>query len=78
MNAWFELSIYNGYSKKILPKIESFLVQVGRRKFLTPLYRAFKSTDQIDIARNIYEKARPNYHSVARGTMDKLLAQTEG
>lgn len=71
--AWFEVSIKNGYSNNILTNIEKFLVSVGRRKFLTPLYRAFKEKGQLEIARDIYKKARPNYHSVSTQTMDKLL-----
>ena len=53
--------------------MEQFLVEVGRRKFLTPLYRAMKETDNLDMARDIYRKARPGYHAVATGTMDELL-----
>jgi hypothetical protein len=30
-------------------------------------------TEQIEMALNIYNQARPNYHSVATGTMDELL-----
>lgn len=71
--AWFEVSIKNGYANNILPNIEKFLVSVGRRKFLTPLYRAFKEEGQLEVARNIYKKARPNYHSVSTQTIDNLL-----
>ena len=71
--AWFEQSIRSGYSNQNLPAIESFLVRIGRRKFLTPLYRAFKETGQLGTAQAIYAKARPNYHSVSRSTMDALL-----
>lgn len=73
LNVWFELAIRNGYSDRILPKIETFLVEVGRRKFLTPLYRSFKETGQLETARDIYRKARPNYHSISRKTMEDLL-----
>ena len=58
LDAWFDLAIHNGYSKEILPKIEQFLIHVGRRKFLTPLYRAFKETGQLETARMIYDKAK--------------------
>ncbi|MFK7931986.1 MAG: M1 family metallopeptidase, partial [Saprospiraceae bacterium] len=75
--AWYELSIRNGFSKNIMPQISKFLVSVGRRKFLTPLYRAFKETEQLEVARSIYDLARPNYHSVSRMTMDALLEVTE-
>lgn len=71
--AWFEVSIKNSYAYKILSKIERFLTSVGRRKFLTPLYRAMKENGMIEDAQDIYAKARPNYHSVSRGTIDALL-----
>ncbi|MEO0404648.1 MAG: leukotriene A4 hydrolase C-terminal domain-containing protein, partial [Bacteroidota bacterium] len=70
--AWLEQSIKKQY-QPAYPRVEQFLVSVGRRKFLTPLYRAMKETDQMDMAVDIYSKARPNYHSVATGTMDELL-----
>ncbi|GJM33225.1 MAG: aminopeptidase [Saprospiraceae bacterium] len=73
LDAWFEVAIRNGYAEKILPKIEAFLVNVGRRKFLTPLYRAFKESGQLDIAESIYKKAAPNYHAVSRGSIESLL-----
>ncbi|MCB0568058.1 MAG: leukotriene A4 hydrolase C-terminal domain-containing protein, partial [Phaeodactylibacter sp.] len=66
-------AIGNGYASQIRPQIEAFLVRVGRRKFLTPLYRAYKENGQLETAKEIYEKARPNYHAVSRNTMDKLL-----
>ena len=72
--AWYELSIRNGYfQENNLPQIEKFLVNVGRRKFLTPLYRALKESGHLKIAQDIYKKARPNYHSVSTATMDALL-----
>ncbi|HFC00706.1 MAG TPA: M1 family peptidase [Phaeodactylibacter sp.] len=71
--AWFEVAIKNGYAKHILPNIEKFLVSVGRRKFLTPLYRAFKENGMLKTAKDIYKKARPNYHAVSTQTLDKLL-----
>lgn len=70
--AWFRPAIMNKY-KPAYPKIESFLTTVGRRKFLTPTYRAMKESGQIDWAREVYAKARPNYHAVAVETMDELL-----
>ena len=70
--AWLEQSIRSGY-EPAYDRLKSFLVDVGRRKFLTPLYKAMIETDQQDMAMAIYAKARPNYHSVATGTMDELL-----
>ena len=69
---WLEQSILKDY-EEAYPRLEEFLVNVGRRKFLTPLYKAMKNTGKLEMAREIYEKARPNYHSVATTTMDDLL-----
>tara|TARA_B110000879_G_scaffold122713_1_gene162406 strand:- start:104 stop:1984 length:1881 start_codon:yes stop_codon:yes gene_type:complete len=70
--AWLEQAILKNHVESY-PRLETFLVNVGRRKFLTPLYKAMLETDQTKMALNIYEKARPSYHSVATGTMDELL-----
>jgi len=69
---WYELAIENNY-EEAYPAIEEFLINVGRRKFLTPLYKKMIETDQTDWAKEIYEKARPNYHSVSYNTIDALL-----
>ena len=70
--AWMEQAIRSNYTPAY-PRVESFLIEVGRRKFLTPLYRAMKETGQMEMALDIYGKARGGYHSVATGTMDELL-----
>lgn len=70
--AWLEQAILKHHTESY-PRLETFLVNVGRRKFLTPLYKAMLDTDQTEMAHNIYSLARPNYHSVATGTMDELL-----
>lgn len=70
--AWFQPTIRNNY-EAVYPRVEEFLVNVGRRKFLTPTYKALIESDKKDMAIKIYEKARPNYHAVSRDTMDELL-----
>ena len=70
--AWMEQAIRSHYTPTY-PRLEAFLIEVGRRKFLTPLYRAMKESGQMDMALDIYGKARGGYHSVATGTMDALL-----
>ena len=74
--AWLERSIHSRY-QTAYPRLEKFLVSIGRRKYLTPLYRAMKETGQLEMGMDIYRKARPNYHSVATGTMDPLLGFNE-
>jgi len=70
---WFELAIKNDY-QEAYPKMEEFLVRVGRRKFLKPLYTELaKNPDDLAWAKEVYKKARPNYHSVSTETIDKIL-----
>ena len=70
---WGIISIRNKY-KKMDAKIESFLINTGRRKFLSPLYNELiKTVEGKKRAQEIYERARPNYHFVATNTFDKLM-----
>ena len=56
------------------PRLNEFLMNVGRRKYLKPLYSEMaKSDDGMARARAIYAKARPRYHAVSTGTIDKIL-----
>jgi aminopeptidase N len=71
--AWFPLTLRAGYGAADAA-LENFLRHVGRRKFLVPLYRALLDTPGGRArAQRIYKEARPNYHSVATGTIDALL-----
>ncbi|UOR06635.1 M1 family metallopeptidase [Hymenobacter aerilatus] len=71
--AWFPLALAAGYSSAD-EALHQFLVRVGRRKFLVPLYRAVLATPGgRERARQLYAEARPNYHAVATNTVDALL-----
>jgi len=74
--AWFQPTIAAGY-EAVYPKVESFLTSVGRRKFLTPTYKALLEAGKEQMAQDIYAKARPNYHAVSRETLDALLNFSE-
>lgn len=70
---WFEKSINFGYDA-IDKELEAFLVKVGRRKFLMPLYTALAATPEgKEKALAIYKKARSNYHYVSFNSIDQLL-----
>jgi leukotriene-A4 hydrolase len=63
---WFMLSLQNNYAIAY-PKIEAFLVRVGRKKFVKPLFAKMlntenKTDEQAKMARVIFDKAKPNYH----------------
>lgn len=71
--AWYLVSIQQDY-EVVYPEVENFLIHVGRRKFLTPLYTALVQTDKgRQLAEKIYKKARPNYHPVAYQTIDAIV-----
>lgn len=71
---WYEQAInqnYNGHN--VNEKIEEFLTTVGRRWYVTTLFKAYKNSNRVDEALVIYKKARANYHSVTAKTIDELL-----
>ena len=71
---WYEQAINHDYhGNNIDTKIEDFLIQVGRRWYVSTIYKAFKRNDKTDAALAIYNKARSNYHSVTANTIDDLL-----
>jgi leukotriene-A4 hydrolase len=71
---WLVVAIKRGY-RPADARLEEFLLNVGRRKFLKPLYTELAKTEAgRQRARAIYGKARPRYHAVATGTIDKILA----
>jgi aminopeptidase N len=71
--AWLRIAIRNRY-ELAFPALERFLTSQGRRKFLAPLYEDLAATDWgRAMALDIYERARPTYHSVSTGTIDEIL-----
>ncbi|MGB1102634.1 MAG: M1 family metallopeptidase [Crocinitomicaceae bacterium] len=73
MSEWYVSSIRHGY-EGIYVDLEEFLMNVGRRKFLRPIYTALAEIpEKKEWARKIYAAARPNYHSISYNTIDKIL-----
>jgi len=71
---WFQHCIQNEY-KEAYQAMEKFLIRVGRRKFLTPLYKRLANTAEGKVwAKEVFEKARIGYHSVSENTIAALLA----
>jgi aminopeptidase N len=71
---WLEQAIKNNYVAAY-EALEEFLIEVGRRKFNYPLYRALMTNGQERLAQSIYEKARDGYHAVAVNSIDALLEE---
>ncbi len=72
-HAWYLLSIRAGYDD-VYPAMESYLIEIGRRKLIVPLYKQLaQSAEGKAWALKVYEKARPGYHGLAQGTIDGIL-----
>ena len=65
-------AVHAGYD--VREQLNTFLMSVGRQKFVVPLYTALlKTPTQAAWARALYVKARPRYHPETQGSVDKLL-----
>ncbi len=71
--AWFVHVINNNYTVAY-DRLEEFLVRVGRRKFLAPLYKTLAKTEaNKKVGLKIYKIARLNYHQISTVTIDGIL-----
>jgi leukotriene-A4 hydrolase len=71
--AWLRIAIRNHF-EPAFSAVDRFLTSQGRRKFVAPLYADLAKTDWgRKLAMDIYKRARPTYHPVTVGTVDKTL-----
>jgi aminopeptidase N len=74
---WLLIAIRNAY-RPADGRLERYLLEIGRRKLILPLYAALAATpDGRDRARAIYRRARPGYHPIATGSIDPLVGWDE-
>ncbi|MFZ1743210.1 MAG: M1 family metallopeptidase [Pontixanthobacter sp.] len=71
---WLELAMQNRYEAAV-PTTEQFLSQVGRTKFVAPIYKVLTEQGAWGqaIAKRAYTKNRAGYHSVTQGRVDELV-----
>jgi hypothetical protein len=75
---WLMMSIKNKYAPADA-RLEEFLISIGRRKFVKPLFDELAKTPEGRIrAQEIYRKARPGYHPITQSTVDAILAGKSG
>jgi hypothetical protein len=73
--AWFMAVIPNQFVASD-NALEKFLLKVGRRKFVLPLYSAMLKEDRLSAkAKEIYSVARSGYHAVTVQTLDELFSK---
>ena len=73
LGEWLVKVAHNQYEKSY-PQMRKFLVNVGRRKFLSPIYSQLIANEKtIPLAKDIYKEANPNYHFVSSSSIEKML-----
>jgi aminopeptidase N len=78
LQVWMLHVIANRY-EPAYPKLESFLVGIGRIWLIEDLYeRLAESPEGLRMAVEIYRKARPGYHPLAVRAIDKVLSWEGG
>ncbi len=72
-HAWLLLNIKKS-NPVINQRLETYMISIGRRKLIVPLYRALlEDPNNLKFTKMIYAKARPGYHPLAQGTIDALF-----
>ncbi|MBX5463506.1 MAG: M1 family metallopeptidase [Steroidobacteraceae bacterium] len=75
-HSWFRIAIRNDY-EPAYPKLTEYLMTIGRRKLVRPLYEDLMKTPKgAELARSIYARARPGYHPITQSTLDALMGRT--
>ncbi len=70
---WLRMAIQANYAPAYA-RLEQFLIDVGRRKFVKPLYQELvKTPEGKRRALAIYRKARPGYHPITQSTVDDII-----
>jgi aminopeptidase N len=70
---WLRLAIHARY-EPARPRVEAFLREQGRSKFLRPLYADLLESDWgTPLARAVFEETRPRLHALVRAGLDRLF-----
>ena len=74
---WYPLTVRSGYVKA-QPALTAFTARVGRRKLIMPIYAALMDReDTRGLAAEILERARPGYHPITTGSVERLLQRAQ-
>jgi leukotriene-A4 hydrolase len=72
---FYRAAIHAGY-RDVRAPLQSFLMIVGRQKFVVPLYTALRHhPDDRAWADGVYKAARARYHPATQGSVDQQMAQ---
>jgi leukotriene-A4 hydrolase len=74
---WYVATVRAGYIDA-RPQIAAFVERIGRRKLVVPIYEELaKSKDGKAFAIAVYRKAKPGYHPMTQGSVEKVLGLTD-
>ncbi|MEZ5513109.1 MAG: M1 family metallopeptidase [Steroidobacteraceae bacterium] len=72
-HSWLRIAIRNSY-EPAFARLAAYLETIGRRKLIKPLYEDLMKTPAgAALARDIYARARANYHPIAAATLDPIV-----
>ena len=72
-HVWYRLAIANRYAAAY-PAMERYMIRIGRRKLIVPLYRDLAAYPEgLALANKIFAKARDGYHPLAQTTVADIL-----
>ena len=70
---WLTLALQSGYHA-VLPRVEQVLAEVGRMKYLRPLYLALaRDPATRPRAQELFDRLRPGYHPIAQQVIEGVL-----
>ena len=73
LQQWLLMAVRNRY-EAAYPRLEEFLLAVGRRKYLRPLYEELvKTPEGRRRALAVYAAARPGYHPITAAAIDGIV-----
>jgi len=71
---WLTIAAGSAY-EPALPRVREVLTDVGRMKYLKPLYNALKNNDKtLVFAREVFDAVKDSYHPLSKGAIEGLLA----
>ena len=74
LSGWLMLALESDYGA-VLPRVEAFLGEIGRMKYLKPLYRALLARPATrELARRAFARYRESYHPIARHVIEAVFA----
>ncbi len=72
---WLTLALKSGYLA-VLPRVERVVAEVGRMKYLRPLYTALAADPQTrDRGNALFDRLRASYHPIARQMVEGVQAR---